>query len=107
MRKNIFFGAKGTARPLSTIVQVLIVCLLIVGAMFFIYFSIIPFISEFETPEIFQGVIISSDGGMCEVITDDELAPTKLMTNCYLKNATSVSVSYQKGLPYATIIPEK
>lgn len=101
------FGSLGTARPLHAVVQLSIIGLIIAGAAFFIYFSFIPFIAEFETPILSKGIIISSEGGICEVMTDDDLASTKLITSCYLKEGDEVSISYQKGIQYATIVNEQ
>ena len=102
-----FSGPIRTSRPLSSITQLGIISLMIAGSLFFIYYSFVPFISDFETPEISQGVIVNSEGGICQVLTDDELVPTKLITNCNLDEGTTVSLSYQKGLPHAKIISEK
>jgi len=99
-----FSGPIKTSRPLKPIIQLLLIGIIIVGSVFFIMISILPFLEEFESNKINQGTITkSSAGGLCEAITDDETAPKKLITNCNLEPGTKVSLIYQKGNPFAQI----
>lgn len=92
-----------TARPLRSITQLVIVGIIVAGAIIFVLFMI-SIISNLTPQTVIEEVTIdSSSSGLCKVNTEDTTVPSKTIPGCDLPEGTKVTISYQQGLPFASI----
>ena len=97
-------GPMRTGRPLKPRTQFVIIGIIVAGAI--IFFSLSPFqtISNIESRVTEEVTIVTSSNSLCQINTNDDMAPTKMISNCKLDEGAKATVSYRKGMPFAKIM---
>ena len=90
--------------PMKAKTQIMLICVFVVGATIFGYYTFYPAISGiFPGLVTEQVVILESSNGNCKVDTNDIMVKSKTVTGCNLPAGTKIFITYMRGNPYAEI----
>ena len=93
-----------TGRPLKPQTQFVIIGIIVTGALVFFFLSPFQSISNIESRVTEEVTIVTSSARLCQINTEDNMVPSKMITNCKLEEGAKVTVSYRKGMAFAKIL---